>query len=150
MSVKVKTSVPRLVIQICIQVADLIWLQLCFSHESKLIKVWINEMNGVSTYNKLSKTLKLYRVFHIEMFLLKWLWHIELCNLDFVWRCLYIPEVIEFEFHQPVFKKKQPPTEKVPYISENLDFWWSIPQKRTNIGYFDAIYDQTIKIRKFL
>ena len=22
-----------------------------------------------------------------------------------------------------------PPTERVPYISEKLDFWWSIPQK---------------------
>ena len=26
-----------------------------------------------------------YRVFHIEMFLLKWLWQIEICKLDFVW-----------------------------------------------------------------
>ena len=44
---------------------------------------------------------------------------------------------------------QQPPTEKVPYISENLDFWWSIPQKRTSVGHFGAIDDQTIRIRKF-
>ena len=47
----------------------------------------------------------LYRVFHIEMFLLKWLWQIEICKLDFAWRYLYIPEVWKFEFHQQVFKK---------------------------------------------
>ena len=37
----------------------------------------------------------------------------------------------------------------MPYISENLDFWWSIPQKITSIGYFGASDDQTIRIRKF-
>ena len=31
-----------------------------------------------------------YRVFHIEMFLLKWLWQIEIYKLDFAWRYLYI------------------------------------------------------------
>ena len=36
---------------------------------------------------------------------------------------------------------QQPPKERVPYISENLDFWWSIPQKRTGINHFDAIDD---------
>ena len=44
---------------------------------------------------------------------------------------------------------QQPPTEMVPYISESLDFWWTIPQKMTNTGHFDAIDDQTIGIRKF-
>ena len=44
---------------------------------------------------------------------------------------------------------QQPPTEKVPYIIENLDFWWCIPQERTCIGYFVAIYDQTVRIMKF-
>ena len=41
-----------------------------------------------------------------------------------------------------------PPPERVPYISEKLDFWWSIPQKITSIGYFSASNDQTIRIRK--
>ena len=48
---------------------------------------------------------KLYRVSHIEMFLLNWLWQIEICKLDFAWRYLCIPEVMAFEFHPPVFKK---------------------------------------------
>ena len=47
----------------------------------------------------------LYRVSHIKMFLLNWLWQIQICKLDFVWRYLYIPEVKEFEFHQLVSKK---------------------------------------------
>ena len=46
-------------------------------------------------------------------------------------------------------RPQQPPSEKVPYISEKLDFWWSIPQKITNIGYFGASDDQIIGIRKF-
>ena len=29
----------------------------------------------------------------------------DICKLDFVWRYLHIPEVKEFECHQPVFKK---------------------------------------------
>ena len=45
---------------------------------------------------------------------------------------------------------QQPPTEKVPNISEKLDFWWSIPQKGTSIGHFGARDDQTIMIRNFL
>ena len=44
-----------------------------------------------------------YRVFHIEMFLLKCLWQTEICKLDLAWRYLYIPEAWKFEFHQPVF-----------------------------------------------
>ena len=44
-------------------------------------------------------------MFHIEMFLLKWLWQIEICKLHFAWRYLYIPEVWKFEFQQPVFKE---------------------------------------------
>ena len=46
-------------------------------------------------------------------------------------------------------RPQQPPSERVPYISEKLDFWWSIPQKITNIGYFGASDDQIIGIRKF-
>ena len=89
------------------------------------------------------------------MFLLNWLWQIEICKLDFAWRYLCIPEVMAFEFHTPVFKKvsidwpQQPPIETVPYISESLDFWWTIPQKMSNTGHFDAINDQTIGIRNF-
>ena len=51
------------------------------------------------------------------MFLLNWLWHIEICKLDFAWRYLCIPEVMAFEFYPPVFKKsnigwpQKPPTE---------------------------------------
>ena len=44
---------------------------------------------------------------------------------------------------------QRPPTEKVPNICEELDFWWSIPQKGTSIGHFGAGDDQTICIRKF-
>ena len=44
---------------------------------------------------------------------------------------------------------QQPPTEKVPNISEKLDFWSSIPQKGTSIGHFSARDDQTIRARKF-
>ena len=44
---------------------------------------------------------------------------------------------------------QQPPTEKVPNISEKLDFWWSIPQKGTIIGHFGATNDPTIRISKF-
>ena len=47
-------------------------------------------------------------------------------------------------------RPQQPPSERVPYISEKLDFWWSIPQKITNIGYFGASDDQIIGIRKFV
>ena len=42
---------------------------------------------------------------------------------------------------------QQPPSERVPYISEKLDFWWSIPKKMTIIGHFGAIDDQTIRIK---
>ena len=46
-------------------------------------------------------------------------------------------------------KPQQPPTEKVLYNSKNLNFWWSIPHKRFGIGLFDAIDDQSIRIRTF-
>ncbi len=44
---------------------------------------------------------------------------------------------------------QRPLSEKVPYISEKLDFWRFIPQKIASIGYFGASDDQTIRIRKF-
>ena len=44
---------------------------------------------------------------------------------------------------------QRPQSKRVPYISEKLDFWWSVPQKNTSIGYFCASDDQTIGIRKF-
>ena len=34
-------------------------------------------------------------------------------------------------------------------ISEKLEFWWSIPQKGTSIGHFDARNDPTISFRDF-
>ena len=44
---------------------------------------------------------------------------------------------------------QRPLSERVPYISEKLDFWWSVPQKITSNGYFGANDDQTIRIRRF-
>ena len=44
---------------------------------------------------------------------------------------------------------QQPPTEKVPNISEKLHFWWSIPKKGTVIGHLGAGDDQTIRINNF-
>ena len=34
-------------------------------------------------------------------------------------------------------------------ISENLDFWWSIPLKETSIGRMGARYDQTSRISTY-
>ena len=87
------------------------------------------------------------------MYILNWLWWVEICKLDFVWRYLYIPEVKEFEFHQPVFNQiayvgLNSLQKKRYHISVKIwFFWWSILQKRTGIGHFDAIDDQ--RIRKF-
>ena len=39
----------------------------------------------------------------------------------------------------------QPPTEKVPNISEKLDSWWSIPQKGSSIGHFST-YSKTSQV----
>ena len=44
---------------------------------------------------------------------------------------------------------QQPPTERVPNISEKLDFWGSNPQQGTCVGHFGGKDDQTIRIRKF-
>ena len=46
-------------------------------------------------------------------------------------------------------RSQRPPSEMVPYISEKLDYWWSIPQNITSIGYFGASDERTIRIRKF-
>ena len=62
-------------------------------------------MNLSISLNKSSFISRRYRVSHIETFLLKWLWQIEIWQLDFAWRYLYIPEVWKFEFHQPRFRK---------------------------------------------
>ena len=45
---------------------------------------------------------------------------------------------------------QQPSSERVPYISEKLSFWWSIPQKMSSIGHFGASDDQTIRIWMFV
>ena len=37
-------------------------------------------------------------------------------------------------------------SERVPYISEKLGVWWSIPQKKSSIGHFGASDDQTIRM----
>ena len=42
-----------------------------------------------------------------------------------------------------------PLPERVPYLSEKLDFLWSIPQKGTGIGHFGARDDQIIRISNF-
>ena len=47
-------------------------------------------------------------------------------------------------------RPQQPPSERMPYISKRLDFWWSIPQEITSIGYFGANDDETIRIRQFI
>ena len=44
---------------------------------------------------------------------------------------------------------QQPPTERVPNISEKLDFWGSNPQQGTCVSHFGGKDDQTISIRKF-
>ena len=46
-----------------------------------------------------------YRVSHIEVFFLNWLWQIEICKLDFLWRWFWHPEIMKFEFQRPVFKE---------------------------------------------
>ena len=38
---------------------------------------------------------------------------------------------------------------KVSDINEKLDFWWSIPQKRTGIGHLGAKDNYTIRISRF-
>ena len=43
---------------------------------------------------------------------------------------------------------QQPLKERVSDISEKLDFWWSIPQKGTDIGHLGARDDPTIKLSK--
>ena len=62
----------------------------------------------------------------------------------------------EFLGTTTIFKKsniswpQQPPTERVPDISEKLDFWWSIPWKGVSIGHIGARDNLTIKISNFL
>ena len=55
--------------------------------------------------NQTAEIKSLYRVFHIEVFFLNWLWQIEICKLDFVWRWFWHPEIMQFEFQLPVFKE---------------------------------------------
>ena len=64
-------------------------------------------------------------------------WVVGIYAWSTIWNC--------FDLMWP----QRPPSEKVPYISEKLDFWWSIPQKITSIGYFGASDYQIIRIRKF-
>ena len=64
-------------------------------------------------------------------------WVLEICAWPMVWNFFVLT------------RPQQPPSERVPYISEKLDFLWSIPQKINSIGFFGAGDDQTIRIRKF-
>ena len=52
-------------------------------------------------------------------------------------------------YYLKIFWPQRPLSERVPYISEKLDFWWTIPQKIASIGYLGASDDQIIRIRKF-
>ena len=36
---------------------------------------------------------------------INWVWQIKICKLDFIWRWFWHPEIMEFEFQQPVFKE---------------------------------------------
>ena len=78
------------------------------------------------------------------MFLLKWLWQIEICKLDFVWRHLYIPEVGKFEFPSTSYQKsniswpQQPLREKKAKIQNG--FSW----------FCQNCFLQNIKIELFL
>ena len=75
-------------------------------------------------------------------------------NFTKLW-CLVGSRGLEIWVLSPSFQKsnigwpQQPPTERVPNISEKLDFWWSIPQKGTVIGHLGAGDDHTIRINKF-
>ena len=71
------------------------------------------------------------------------------------WRYLYTPEVWAFEFHQPVFKKVTKAglnslRQKEYQISvKKWNFWQSIPQKETGIGFLGVRDDLTIRLSKF-
>ena len=44
---------------------------------------------------------------------------------------------------------QQPLTEGVSYISEKLDFWWTIPQKGTGIGHLSSRDDEYFFLMKW-
>ena len=57
-------------------------------------------------------------------------WVVEIYAWSTIWNF--------FDLTQP----QRPPSESMPYIGEKLNFWWSILQKITSIGYFGASDDQ--------
>ena len=66
-----------------------------------------------------------YRVSHIAMYFMNWLWQIERYQL--VWRWFKHPDITEFEFHQPIFKKvtyfaSTASNRNWPEIGQKLDF----------------------------
>ena len=99
----------------------------------------------------------LYRVSYIETNETKLLWGVEGLTffLDYAPWCLVASGGLGIWVSSTSFQKnikgwpQQAPTEKVLKIHENLDFWWSIPQKGTGISHFGARYNPTIRIRKF-
>ena len=90
-----------------------------------------------------------YRVSHFEMDFMNWLWQIKICKFDLLWRWFWNTEIGNFWVPQLFSKKsniswpQQPPTERVPDISEKLDFWWSILWKGASIGHIGARDDLT-------
>ena len=73
-------------------------------------------------------SIYIYRVSHIETNFLNWLWQIEICKLEFVWRRFWNSEIWIFEFHQPVFKK---------VISADLNSLW---QKRCRYQWKSSFF----------
>ena len=65
---------------------------------------------------------------------LNWLWKIEICKLEFVWRWFWYPEITYFEFHQPVFKKIISAdlnidlncTNSHEFLNNNFQFWFHV------------------------
>ena len=72
-------------------IGNFIPLSQCKSFNSKLPHFFV-----VSSY---------YRVSHIEMALMNWLWWIKICNLDLVSRWSWNIEIGNFWLPQPFFKK---------------------------------------------
>ena len=74
-----------------------------------------------------SKSLQLaltYRVSHIEMTLMNWLWRIEICKLNLVWRWFWNAEIRNAWVAPPFFKKK--------ITSSGLNTVWTLLHNQMN------------------
>jgi hypothetical protein len=83
------------------------------------LKVWLNVWLNIWLMVRLKVWLKLwsakickfnctrttYRVPHGKVDILNWLWWVEICKSDLVWRWFGNPEIWEFYALQPVFVK---------------------------------------------